>query len=222
MNCIGNAPTGLIICISAILIFFCIFNICNLVEDRIQFYPLKTVSYMSAGFTLNSLQITTHGSEISNAVTYIIFWNRPKNQFLSFPDMFSNNTFGLFVNIMHMCLGLQYYMQPIDFKYIHAVNDYCLLYLLLLFFPVETFSTKVSVAHLMIQTEQAIHFSLEPKIVMIMGKNEIYFVQVSNIKKNTISKRTPLEQTQYKTYYCQDTVFSWYTMKKYQLRVSVT
>lgn len=43
----------------------------------------------------------------------------------------------------------------------------------------------------MIQTEQAIHFSLEPKIVMIMGKNEIYFVQVSNIKKTPSAKDPP-------------------------------
>lgn len=105
----GNVPTGFKICISVVLIFFCIFNVCNLVEDRIQFCPLITVSYMAAGFTLNSLQIAIHGSEISNAVTFC-----QRTNSLAFLICFLIiSIFGLFVNIMHMGLGLQYYVSSL-------------------------------------------------------------------------------------------------------------
>lgn len=76
--------------------FLCIFNICNLVGDRIQFYSLWTVSCVAVGLSLKSLQITTYRTEISNAVAYM-----PENQFLSFSVMsFSSaHIWGFFVNI---------------------------------------------------------------------------------------------------------------------------
>lgn len=83
--------------------FLCIFNICRLVGDRIQFYSLIIV--VNSCKTLNRLQITTYRPEMSNAVAYI-----PENQFLNFPVVpFSGTHFCILCQyILHISLSLQY------------------------------------------------------------------------------------------------------------------